>query len=47
MAAASIFAQLTEQPGDEPRPVFSFLGSRAQHPAQLPVLDHAYERANA
>ena len=30
------FSQLTEQPGDEPRPVFSFLGSRAQHPAQLP-----------
>ena len=30
------FSQLIEQPGDEPRPVFSFLGSRAQHPAQLP-----------
>ena len=30
------FSQLAEQPGDEPRPVFSFLGSRAQHPPQLP-----------
>jgi tRNA uridine 5-carboxymethylaminomethyl modification enzyme len=24
------------QPGDEPRPVFSFLGRRAEHPRQLP-----------
>jgi len=24
------------QPGDEPRPVFSFLGSRADHPPQVP-----------
>jgi tRNA uridine 5-carboxymethylaminomethyl modification enzyme len=30
------YARLAEQPGDEPRPVFSFLGRRAQHPAQLP-----------
>ncbi|MEE4638016.1 MAG: tRNA uridine-5-carboxymethylaminomethyl(34) synthesis enzyme MnmG [Wenzhouxiangella sp.] len=29
------FSALTEQPGDEPRPVFSFLGSRAQHPRQV------------
>ena len=28
------FAQLVEQPGDDPVPVFSFLGSAAQHPAQ-------------
>ena len=28
------FAQLTEQPGDDPRPVFSFLGSADDHPAQ-------------
>jgi tRNA uridine 5-carboxymethylaminomethyl modification enzyme len=28
------FSRLEPQPGDEPRPVFSFLGSRAQHPAQ-------------
>ncbi|WP_211234570.1 tRNA uridine-5-carboxymethylaminomethyl(34) synthesis enzyme MnmG [Solimonas soli] len=27
---------LTPQPGDEPTPVFSFLGSRSEHPRQLP-----------
>ncbi|NKF22167.1 tRNA uridine-5-carboxymethylaminomethyl(34) synthesis enzyme MnmG [Solimonas marina] len=27
---------LTPQPGDEPRPVFSFIGSRDEHPRQLP-----------
>ncbi|WP_028008100.1 tRNA uridine-5-carboxymethylaminomethyl(34) synthesis enzyme MnmG [Solimonas flava] len=27
---------LTPQPGDEPTPVFSFLGSRAEHPRQVP-----------
>jgi tRNA uridine 5-carboxymethylaminomethyl modification enzyme len=26
---------MTPQPGDEPRPVFSFLGSRAEHPRQV------------
>ena len=30
------FSALTEQPGDEPAPVFSFLGRREQHPAQRP-----------
>ena len=30
------FSGMTEQPGDEPTPVFSFLGSRGQHPPQLP-----------
>ena len=30
------FSQLAEQPGDEPVPVFSFLGSASQHPRQLP-----------
>ncbi|MFW6340278.1 MAG: tRNA uridine-5-carboxymethylaminomethyl(34) synthesis enzyme MnmG, partial [Wenzhouxiangella sp.] len=29
------FSALTEQPGDQPRPVFSFLGSRDQHPRQV------------
>ncbi len=29
------FSQLQEQPGDEPRPVFSFMGSRADHPSQV------------
>lgn len=28
------YSALEEQPGDEPRPVMSFLGSRAQHPDQ-------------
>ena len=28
------FSRLEEQPGDDPRPVFSFLGSVADHPAQ-------------
>ena len=30
------FSEMTEQPGDEPTPVFSFLGRREQHPPQLP-----------
>jgi tRNA uridine 5-carboxymethylaminomethyl modification enzyme len=30
------YARLQEQPGDDPRPVFSFLGRRSDHPAQLP-----------
>ena len=30
------FGVLDEQPGDEPRPVFSYLGDRARHPRQLP-----------
>jgi tRNA uridine 5-carboxymethylaminomethyl modification enzyme len=29
------FSVLQEQPGDEPRPVFSFLGRRSDHPAQV------------
>jgi tRNA uridine 5-carboxymethylaminomethyl modification enzyme len=29
------YSRLAEQPGDEPRPVFSFLGSRADHPRQV------------
>ncbi len=29
------FARMKTQPGDEPRPVFSFLGSRADHPTQV------------
>jgi tRNA uridine 5-carboxymethylaminomethyl modification enzyme len=28
------YARLQEQPGDEPRPVFSFMGRRSDHPAQ-------------
>jgi tRNA uridine 5-carboxymethylaminomethyl modification enzyme len=30
------FSVLEVQPGDDPAPVFSFLGSREMHPAQLP-----------
>jgi len=30
------FSVMTEQPGDTPVPVFSFLGCREQHPPQLP-----------
>ena len=30
------FSVMSEQPGDNPEPVFSFLGSVSQHPAQLP-----------
>jgi tRNA uridine 5-carboxymethylaminomethyl modification enzyme len=30
------FSVMTEQPGDTPVPVFSFLGSAVQHPRQLP-----------
>jgi tRNA uridine 5-carboxymethylaminomethyl modification enzyme len=29
------FSVMQEQPGDEPRPVFSFLGRREQHPRQV------------
>jgi len=29
------YFRLQEQPGDEPRPVFSFLGRRTDHPAQV------------
>ena len=29
------FSAMTEQPGDQPVPVFSFLGSAAEHPPQL------------
>ncbi len=30
------YSVMTEQPGDDPRPVFSFMGNRAQHPRQVP-----------
>ena len=29
------FGRMQEQPGDEPRPVFSFLGRRSEHPGQV------------
>ncbi len=36
------------QPGDDPRPVFSFMGSRADHPRQVPCwITHTSERTHA
>jgi len=41
------YSVMTEQPGDEPVPVFSFLGSSAQHPGQLPCwITHTNERTH-
>jgi len=42
------FSQLVKQPGDDPVPVFSFLGSPDQHPRQLPCwITHTNERTHA
>jgi tRNA uridine 5-carboxymethylaminomethyl modification enzyme len=42
------FALLQAQPGDEPVPVFSFLGSPDEHPAQVPChVTHTNERTHA
>jgi len=42
------FSRLEPQPGDEPRPVFSFLGRRDQHPAQVPChITRTSERTHA
>jgi len=41
------FSALQEQPGDEPVPVFSYLGSRDQHPRQLSCwITHTNERTH-
>jgi tRNA uridine 5-carboxymethylaminomethyl modification enzyme len=41
----SVFA---EQPGDDPLPVFSYLGTRAEHPRQVPCfITHTTERTHA
>lgn len=41
------FSVMTVQPGDDPVPVFSFLGNAAQHPAQLPCwITHTNERTH-
>jgi tRNA uridine 5-carboxymethylaminomethyl modification enzyme len=41
------FSRLEVQPGDEPVPVFSFLGTPAQHPRQLPCwITHTNERTH-
>ena len=41
------FAQLSEQPGDDPCPVFSYLGSVAEHPRQVSCwITHTNERTH-
>ncbi|MCC6870369.1 MAG: tRNA uridine-5-carboxymethylaminomethyl(34) synthesis enzyme MnmG [Burkholderiales bacterium] len=42
------FTRLEVQPGDDPPPVFSFLGTRAMHPPQLPCwITHTGARTHA
>ncbi len=42
------FSVMQVQPGDDPEPVFSFLGSRAMHPQQLPCwIANTNERTHA
>ena len=42
------FSSMRVQPGDEPAPVFSFLGRREMHPEQLPCwITHTNERTHA
>jgi tRNA uridine 5-carboxymethylaminomethyl modification enzyme len=41
------FTAMQEQPGDDPRPVFSYLGSETDHPAQLCCwITHTSERTH-
>ena len=41
------YSVMQEQPGDEPRPVFSFLGSTADHPPQVACyITHTNERTH-
>ena len=41
------YSQLQQQPGDEPRPVFSYVGSRDDHPRQIPCwITHSNERTH-
>jgi tRNA uridine 5-carboxymethylaminomethyl modification enzyme len=42
------YSVMQRQPGDDPRPVFSFMGSRDDHPRQLPCwITHTSERTHA
>jgi tRNA uridine 5-carboxymethylaminomethyl modification enzyme len=42
------YARLGVQPGDEPAPVFSFMGERAEHPTQVPChITATNERSHA
>ncbi len=41
------YCGLTEQPGDQPTPVFSFIGKAAQHPQQVPChITHTNEQTH-
>ena len=41
------YSVMQEQPGDNPVPVFSFIGNAAQHPAQVPCwITHTNERTH-
>jgi tRNA uridine 5-carboxymethylaminomethyl modification enzyme len=41
------YSQLEAQPGDDPRPVFSFMGSAADHPRQVPChITHTNEQTH-
>lgn len=41
------YSKMAEQPGDMPRPVFSFMGSQADHPAQVSCwITHTTERTH-
>jgi tRNA uridine 5-carboxymethylaminomethyl modification enzyme len=41
------FSRLAVQPGDDPTPVFSFLGDRSMHPRQVPCwITHTTERTH-
>ena len=41
------YARLAEQPGDDPVPVFSYLGDAAEHPRQIPChIAHTGERTH-
>jgi len=41
------YSVMEEQPGDDPRPVFSFMGSREDHPRQVPCwITHTTERTH-
>ncbi len=42
------YSVMQEQPGDTPRPVFSFMGARSDHPAQVSCwITHTTERTHA
>ncbi len=41
------YSALMEQPGDDPTPVFSYLGDRSQHPRQVPCwITHTNEKTH-